>query len=369
MQPTEREEVQMVKESSNNGVDFVRLGSSQPKNQSQRIEQNKIYSRLMNQARSNTKRTTCYYCGEKCTSFCNSHSIPQFMLKRISPIASIIDRELDPTANDAGINNAGTFHIICNHCDNVIFKEYESPEAYTEVPSDSILAKIALKNYLQMMWKRMLENEYYIQLSKEPFCNPTMVASKLFWGNRDLESYEKAYLYSRATIEKHKRNRYHMCFYTKLNYVVPYATQAAITLLSDLEDGIINNIYLASANYHIENIHICVYPLKETSIVMAFVAHGCRRYSKFEKQLQKLTVDDQLATINYIVFSNTENVYMNRKLADKLQNDSTFKEICSLTGDYTIHAQNPDPLTQAINEFSLSRRTQIPNLLSKDYAL
>ena len=190
----------MVKDSTNNGVELVRLGASQPQNQSQRIEQNKIYSRLMSQARSNTKRTTCYHCGENCTSFCNSHSIPQFMLKRIAPIASIIERELDPTANDAGINNAGTFFIICRRCDNAIFKEYESPEAYTEFPSDSILAKIALKNYLQMIWKRIIENEYYIQLSQETFCNPTMVASKLFWGNHDLEYYERAYLYSKATI-------------------------------------------------------------------------------------------------------------------------------------------------------------------------
>lgn len=359
----------MVKESLNYGVDLIRLGSSQPQNQEQRIEQRKIYSKLMNQARSNTKRPTCYYCGKNCSSFCKSHSIPQFVLKRISPIASIIDRELDPTANDAGINNAGTFYIICNDCDNIIFKEYESPEVYAEFPSDSILAKIALKNYIQMIWKRMIENEYYIQLSQEPFCDLTLVASKLFWGNRDLEYYERAYIYSKATIEKQKRNRYHMCFYAKLDYVVPYATQSAITLLSDLEDNVINNIYLTSTNYNIESIHICVYPLKETSIVMAFVPQGCRRYSKFEKQLQKLTVDDQLATINYIVFSNTENVYMNRKLVDKLQSDSTFTEICCLTSDYKIRAQNPDPLAQAINKFSLSRRTQIPNLLSKDYAL
>ena len=102
---------------------------------------------------------------------------------------------------------------------------------------------------------------------------------------------------------------------------------------------------------------------------MAFVPQGCRRYSKFEKQLKKLTVDDQLATINFIVFSNTENVYMHRKLADRLQNYSTFTEICSLTTDYTIHTKSPDPLTRAINVFSLSRRAQIPNLLSKDYAL
>jgi len=40
----------MVKESLNYGVDLIRLGSSQPQNQEQRIEQRKIYSKLMNQS-------------------------------------------------------------------------------------------------------------------------------------------------------------------------------------------------------------------------------------------------------------------------------------------------------------------------------
>ena len=80
-------------------VTFVRLGDSKPKTKLSRIEINKIYSKLNHEAIENAKKDYCYLCGEKCTSFRNSHSIPKFILSHISQkgqLLSYIRREMSP---------------------------------------------------------------------------------------------------------------------------------------------------------------------------------------------------------------------------------------------------------------------------------
>ena len=53
--------------------------------------------------------------------------------------------------DEKGINEAGTFQLICRDCDSKIFREYENPEAYRDIPSSQMLAQIAMKNYLLMI--------------------------------------------------------------------------------------------------------------------------------------------------------------------------------------------------------------------------
>ena len=126
------------------------------------IDVNKQMSRLIKQARDNAKGTTCLYCGKNVTSFCNSHTIPAFCLRNIDSdgmvltVNSIIEFPFY-LKEDSGIGNAGTFHIICEGCDNTIFQEYENPDAYTATPSHRILAAIALKSNLKYIYKRKVE--------------------------------------------------------------------------------------------------------------------------------------------------------------------------------------------------------------------
>ncbi|MBR5545056.1 MAG: hypothetical protein IKU66_06240 [Clostridia bacterium] len=82
-------------------------------------------------------------------------------------------------------------------------------------------------------------------------------------------------------------------------------------------------------------------------------------------------MDDQLSTINYILFSNTENIFVNPTVAKTLIDNDVFKDICIKAADYTtnIFNINTSPLKQAIKEFSLSQRKLIPNLLNREYSL
>ncbi len=81
--------------------------------------------------------------------------------------------------------------------------------------------------------------------------------------------------------------------------------------------------------------------------------------------------DDQLAAINYLVFSYTENVFMNPTTHKELRKNDLFMDMCRKSTDFRSHTPFPldDPLEAAVKEFSLSKRNEIPNLLSREYAL
>lgn len=354
----------------NNDFDFIRL-ASKPISKDEEIKLSKMFSRLSSQAAKNTKRDKCHYCEKICSSFCNSHSIPIFALERVAEngkIFSFLDNSLNPSKESRGIKNTGTFQIICNDCDSKVFQDYENPDGYNNLPSDAMLSQIALKNYLQLIWKRTNENELYRILKLQ--YNSSVAEEKIFWGKIDLDFYSKEYIYAKKSLEKSEKS-YYVCFFKHLDYVIPFAAQAAITLIGDLEDNLINDIYSTNINIKTSCIHIMALPLKETSVVLAFIKNGDKRYRKFYKQLQKLSLDEQLSTINYMLFSNSENIFVNPTVAKTLVNDEVFQDICRITSDYTIDIfnSNATPIKQAVKEFSLSKRTLIPNLLAKEYSL
>lgn len=354
----------------NTDFNFVRLGAESISKEME-IKANKMHSRLSSKAAQNTKRDKCYFCEKTCTSFCNSHSIPKFALERVSEngkIFSFIDNSLNPSKESRGIKNTGTFQIICNDCDSKIFHNYENPDGYNTSLSNAILSQIAMKNYLHLIWKRRNENEFYRLLKKET--NTPIADEKIFWGEFDLDIYSKEYIYAKKSLEKND-NAFYVCFFKHLDYVIPYAAQAAITLIGDLEDNLINDLFSSDMKIKFSSIHFMALPLKNTSVLLAFIKNGDKRYRKFYKQLIKLPLDDQLSAFNYILFSNTENIFVNPTVAKDLVDNEVFLDICRKTTDYTTDIFNYDvnPAEQAIKEFSLSQRTHIPNLLSKEYSL
>ena len=127
----------------------------------------------------------------------------------------------------------------------------------------------------------------------------------------------------------------------------------------------------ATKNAKLEAIHVSVFPLKSTSAILLFIEDGVKRYRKFYRSLRKLPNDDQLAAINYLVFSYTENVFMNPTTHKELRKNDLFMDMCRKSTDFRSHTPFPldDPLEAAVKEFSLSKRNEIPNLLSREYAL
>ena len=344
--------------------DYATLGEK-------KIDINKRISKIDRRAREQSKASICCVCGRSCTSFCNSHSVPHFSLNRIAEngkVAQVLQGEIPTMGDETGLNRAGTFRLICRDCDSTIFQEYETPNAYTKEPTEKMLAQIAMKNTLHMISKRKYEIALY-NIVEQEFGNFHSLGSGKSIEEIDLAEYQSSLQYAINSLSIGKGGRYHIYFYRILDYVVPLATQASLCLIGDFEDRIINNIYNLSEDLQTPSIHVAVFPLEKTSIILLFVESNNNRYRKMFRQLNKLEPGDQLAAINYMIFSYTENVFLSPSVYATVREHPEFMNVCRKTTTTEGLLLSTDPIKVAIKEFSLSKRNLIPNLLSREFAL
>jgi hypothetical protein len=338
-----------------------------------KAEYNKNFSAMMKKAREKTKLKNCYLCGKDATSFCNSHSIPQFCLKNIAAdgVMYSSNAAIEAPFGDEklGINNAGVFHLICPECDNSEFADYENPSKYVDVPTPKMLSQIAMKTYLKEIHKRHIQKAMYENLESELGFK---IGDRLEITNIDLGDLVKDFNYTRRELLKGRDNTaWHMCYYKKLDYVVPFAFQSKVTLISGLANETINDVYdYSSGTDKFNDLHICVFPLDGFSIVMLFVKEGSKNLRKFYKTLNKLDPLDQLHVIAYIIFLYSEEVYINKRLEDIIKNNKALKEAAKKTT--AVYSEGEIDIKQSIalakEQFDLSKRAGFPNLLSEEYS-
>lgn len=339
-----------------------------------KITVNKQISAVIRQAEQQAKLDKCIYCGTPVTSFCNSHSVPQFCLRRIAVNGKLLYAnsliDLPYLKEEQGVKQAGTFQIICKKCDSRIFQQYEDPTAYDATPTGQVLAQIAMKDHLQMIAKRLQERELYRLLATENLMF-------LLFGARqqqriidlDLGEHQGAFMRAKVGAMGKHNNYYKLVFYRKLGYTVPVAFQGDITMISDLEGKVINDTFNTDNRYSTESIHIAIFPLETESVVFAFVDSRCKRYRKFEEQLKQLELDDQLATILYIVMSYSENVFYSKTLSLLFQTNEGLAAVSRKNSAALADRPDADILSAANIEYDLSGRSCIPNLLLPEYAV
>jgi hypothetical protein len=134
------------------------------------IENYKIINKLFSEAERKAKLSHCVLCKKECSSFCNSHSVPRFALSRIAEngkVSETLKNRMPLHEKSLGVKQTGTFKLICNACDNEIFQDYENPTSYSANPTNAMIAQIAIKNYLQMIYKRLVERELFDLLGKK----------------------------------------------------------------------------------------------------------------------------------------------------------------------------------------------------------
>lgn len=287
------------------------------------VEVKQRMSVIDREVRDRAKADKCYYCKKSVSSFCNSHSVPKFCLRRIATAGIVLSAgkplNIPFIDGEEGLQKAGTFRLICKKCDGRIFQKYENRDAYTNTPTGQIIAQIAMKNILQLISKRryaIAQNRVLADIDIEHYL---LVEDDTDWiANLDLAEYEHAFFHAKVgSLGKHDKY-YRLLFSRILNYVVPLAAQAGITLVCDLQGHVINDIYNTDNRYRTEMIHIAILPLESTSIVMAFVDSRDKRYNSFARQLKSLALDDQLLVLLYIVIAYSENVFYSKALESLL---------------------------------------------------
>lgn len=99
-----------------------------------KVQYKKKFNEMKREVESKAKEKYCLVCKKRCSSFCNSHTVPQFILKSIEEkgyvcqSSGLIIGDDNPIMDTTkGIKNTGIFRCICNECDKKYFANYENP--------------------------------------------------------------------------------------------------------------------------------------------------------------------------------------------------------------------------------------------------
>ena len=230
------------------------------------IQMSKVFSEYNSYSMEKTKSEYCILCGQK-KSFCNSHSVPQMVLKTISNNGMLIQPNalfgITGLKKEQGLNKTGTFHCICKNCDSKLFQEYENENNWEEKPSNRMMGEIALKNALHMHYnrkisleilKKAIEEYDLLQYGFEAEYKEFLELKQL--GICDVEEQINFY---NILINKKPIDDFQILFWKKLPYITPLATQSMLAIKKDRHNRIINNFESKSPDVRIEFIHICIF--------------------------------------------------------------------------------------------------------------
>lgn len=335
----------------------------------------KQYGKINTEAKMAAKADRCVLCNKQVTSFCNSHSIPQFCLKNIA----VDGKVLQPTAAmgfnakvidiDAGMKSAGTFRRICRECDGKYFQDYESTEKLQSEPSDKLMAEIAVKDCLVIISKRELELKRVdiTQRDYNMFVDPQKIKNVKAL---DLsEQYDDLNVH-RNVIEGNftdKSPKYRILFRKILPYRCPIAAQSSIVLTKNMNNYEVNDVYDFRENTRMQSMHLCVFPFESTTLVLLFYHRRDKNYRNLWHEFNSEPEDKVLRYINYLIFEFTENYFISPIKKDLIENENLNRLSREINGrqDFAILNKNNNFGT----DYEPINMDEIPNFLSEDEAI
>lgn len=340
-----------------------------PDNSINWIEVRKEFSSLRKQAREKAKLECCAICGKEVSSFCNSHSVPRFVLNNIATDGKVLVSNAVIEHNildiESGIKSTGTFRFICNDCDSIIFSTYENPQIISKGINDQILAEIALKNALVQLAKRNEEYAFYhlVEEKYDTFSNIDQLYLTQLLDIKDFDYEKRRYLH---IIENNLTDCFQIIFYKVLPYVTPLAFQSGMSLGRDYYGFEIDDLFDMSPDKRIESLHTCVFPLADCSLVLMFYHKEDHNYDVLQSQLKLLTDEEVLEYINYLIFQNTDSYYFSRSVESSLNNPKLKELALESEGLPNLGFINSGDIIQ---NYQLVDKKDIPNFLNIDFAL
>ena len=345
------------------------------------INLNRLVSLYKKSRAKSNKTKRCAICKKTGVKYCNSHTIPQFILKNICKDGKLLNTQsLNSTKfkkEEDGINDAQVFHSICTSCDNLKFKEYESLKSYKTEPSQLILKQIALKNHLYSSYKHNKEKALYSNIVRDIFGSSIHLPE-----NHPLKYMLKVtehnYCYNnkRANlIIKHLSDNtelYKLCYIKKLNYVIPIALQDNSIISYGFNNEKLANTFDFPSLDYADDVHFCIYPMENESIIMLFCAKDLSIYDKFFKTLRNLDEKEQLSIINFLIFAYFEEVFLCKELDKSIFENINLRK---LSQEQLLTISNPEKILRltkeeqdkyqwdSLNNFNISNHSNIPNLL------
>lgn len=292
-----------------------------------------LESKIRTLARQKAKEENCELCGKKCSSFCNSHSLPRFILKEMSKNGKVISGHAlfasEPNVKETGLNNCLTFDFICDDCDNKYFKNYENIKSADEPVTSVIMNEIALKNHLKYLYKRKFDKQRYLAaneimgdpLHNDPFVGGQRISNNLLLCDLDINDTKKKVDFLKKNLEK---DNYYLIDEIVLPYRTKIAFQGTICPVAGFSGDIINKSYCYEENNKLELLHVAIFPIKEKTKIIVFTKDGNNQIKKFYKPYRKLNLEEKLYSLNYLILLTQEEWCINPGLNIKDLNDETI---------------------------------------------
>lgn len=333
-----------------------------------RILVKKQLNDFLKQAQKDSKTDKCIVCGKSTTSFCNSHSVPRVYLKNIAENGKVMQANgllrVEALDDLKGVNNSGTFRLICNECDSKLFHTYEDPQNIkaNELP-DNLLAEIALKDVILMLSKRNVERAIYQKASEQGnFSGLETVFESQNLDVRDFKNEMDLYL----NITDTASNSFQIVYHQVLPYTTPIAVQTPLVIQKDLEGNVINDIYDFSPEIRMQYMHVAIFPLERETVVLMFYHRRDKNYRRFLHQFNCLDSEDKLRYINYQIFKCTENYFLAPSIKHIIDENPKLIQL-SRENDELPNLGNVTIFD--IMNYQPVKIEDIPNLLSPQYAL
>ena len=324
----------------------------------------------MREAQRKVKPEKCILCGKPQNGYCNSHSVPQMILRNIAQDGKVLQAnaliDIEVIDKENGINKSGTFYMICDECDHIYFRDYENPENLHEKPTDRMMAEIALKNTLIKLYKQMTAKELITSLQRETGRIKHFEIYSEATG-LDIRDYREEIDLYKSIINNDDTGCFQILFWKKLPYVTPIAAQTMFALPEDLNGGKLNDIYDFSKDIRMEEIHVCVFPLEDETIVLVFCHKKDRKCKALLRQFKMRTDAEDLQYINWMVFKYSEDYFMSKSILPVVQADQKLQRISQddagfpHLGMYTISDLLQDG--EAVTCYD------IPNFLDKQFEI
>ncbi len=226
-----------------------------------------------------------------------------------------------------------------------------------------------MKNNLRHIGKRLNEHAMFHIASEISPLASGMTKYMHRIQEMDLLEYKNGFEKAKRLSKKDWKGQYYQFYYEKLDYVVPLAFQGNISLVVDLDGTIVNNIYNEDINYKIQDLHICIFPLKESTVATMFIDSNNKRYRNFYKKFNKLTHEDKLALVNYMIFLYSEDVFLSKNIPEYVLKNDKLIEVAQQSSMAFISTPLVDAIEESKKVYDLSKRNEIPNLLSEEYKL
>ena len=314
-------------------------------------------------------------------SFHKSHTIPYFCLENIKGLYNknygILNGNImcakTPFADKEfiGTNKAGVFYSICFQCDQGKFQIYESESALLNLSPKELVDSLALKIYLNELFNSRLRN-FKVTLDYKKLTDDELIAS--YFSNigkiegstiiQDVKDFLADFEYAKKSYEKEYSN-YRILYHSILNYTVPIAAQVSIPVAQNVDFSKLQIVDISNKN-RLEDILVCIFPLKEKSVIIVFSRIDNKLIKAYNKQFKKLMDDDKLREILYLLIRyKASNYYFSPLLIDILS-DENIRGICSIEDT----AMMLGTMRIDIADFEdQSWKQKMPSLLSEDYSI